>query len=385
MKSPDESGVVRHQNAPLAPETVAALQHLVRAAGALPIAVQLLPFQFPSLQHLDARVERALQRARQVSGLAAKTCDGYRRAYGDFRAYLWSTREARSFLGGQLAEQRRVLETWIASLRSRGVTHTTVNTYWRGLHGILVRIAREDGVTAPTQYVETPRPGKSLPRFLTRPALAAVFRFVRNFQWRGGGFERARNVALIAVMALGGCRLGEVLKMQIEDVDTAQRMLRIKRGKGPRGGKPRVICMPPALAAAMTTYLEMRARRSLATDRVFVAVGADAPLADVTIRRLCRLISDKTGIHVAPHLLRHTCATLMRQEGIPDRLSMEQLGHASLAVLQKYSHVAPGERHVAMAHFHFDEVEEADERPDVAPARHELGSNPEARAAPHPS
>lgn len=336
------------------PETVALLQQVLSGVGGLPIALQLLPFQFPSLQHLDERVARAIRRAQEVSGLSAKTTAAYRSAYRYFRAYLRSTNEERAFLDGQLLEQRRVLEGWIASLRAQGVTHTTVNTYWRGLHGALVRIAREDNLTTPTQYVETPPPGKSLPEFLTRTALADVFRFVRNYQWPGGRFEYARNIALIAVMALGGCRRGEVLHMQVEDVDCAEGTIRIKRGKGPRGGKPRIICMPPALVAAMTTYMDMRADRELATDRVFVSVGADTTIAEVTIRRLCRLITAKTGIHVAPHLLRHTCATLMRQAGIADRLSMDQLGHSSLGVLQRYSHVAPGERQQAMAHFEFD-------------------------------
>jgi integrase len=336
------------------PETVALLQQVLSGVAGLPIALQLLPFQFPSLQHLDERVARAIRRAEEVSGLSAKTTAAYRSAYRYFRAYLRSTDEERAFLGGQLLEQRRVLEGWIASLRAQGVTHTTVNTYWRGLHGAFVRIAREDNLTTPTQYVETPRPGKSLPRFLTRTALADVFRFVRNFQWPGGRFQHARNIALIAVMALGGCRRGEVLRMQVEDVDCAEGTIRIKRGKGPRGGKPRVICMPPALVAAMTTYMDLRSDRELATDRVFVSVGADTAIADTTIRRLCRLITTKTGIHVAPHLLRHTCATLMRQAGIADRLSMDQLGHSSLGVLQRYSHVAPGERQQAMAHFKFE-------------------------------
>ena len=206
----------------------------------------------------------------------------------------------------------------------------------------------------PTRFVETPKPGRSLPRFLTRSALENVFRFARNYQWRGGEFERLRNVALIAVMALGGCRLGEVLRMEIDDVDCGAGTIRIKRGKGPRGGKQRVICMPAPLVAVIRTYLAKRAQRALATPQVFVAVAGDQPIAEITIRRVCALITRMTETKVAPHLLRHTCATLMRQAGIADRLSMEQLGHSRLDVLQRYSHVVPGERQQALAHFTFD-------------------------------
>jgi len=342
----------------LTPELVAAAQLILAGVGTtLPFPnLTTLPFQFPSLQHLDERLLETLRRAEEVEGLSSKTIAAYRASYRQFRRYLRETNRSHLFLGGQAQSQVRVLEDWIAWLRARGASHTTVNTYWRSLHAPFARIAREDGRLVPTFLVQTPKPGKTLPRFLTRNALSDVFRFVRNYQWGGGLFERARNTALLATMALGGCRLGEVLRLQVEDVDveSATPTIHIKHGKGRNGGKPRVICMPPALVAAMTTYLDMRRDKGLSTDRVFVSVQGDQPIAVVTVRRLCRIVTEKTGIKVAPHLLRHTCATLMREEGVTDRLSMEQLGHSSLAVLQKYSHVAPGERSAAIARISVD-------------------------------
>jgi integrase len=321
----------------------------------------MLPLQFPSLEHLDERFAAVIKRAVEVDGLSAKSAAAYRSAHRQFRAYLVETKSERAFVGGDLRLQQRVLEGWIAWLRVRGANHTTVNTYWRSLHAPLARIAREDGTLDPTRFVATPKPGKSMASFLPRPALERVFRFVRNYQWPHGAFERTRNVALLAVMALGGCRRGEVLSMEIADVDLGSRTIRIKRGKGPRGGKPRVVCMPPALVVAMATYLVMREQRKLATPNVFASTVGDAPIGEKTIRRLCAFITAKTGIHVAPHMLRHTCATLMRQEGIADRLSMEQLGHSRLEVLQRYSHIAPGERQQALARFDVDLGEDVSE------------------------
>jgi site-specific recombinase XerD len=340
----------------LTPELIAALQqHMLTAIA--PGGQQTagsLPFQFPSLVMFDRRFEETTQRARDVEGLSPKTAAAYRSAYRQFRAYLVEARAENDFLAGQLAVQRRVLEGWIAWLRQRGANHTTVNTYWRSLHAPIARIAREEHMIDPTRYVETPRPGRSMPKFLERPELEEVFRFVRNYQWRGGAFERHRNVALIAVMALGGCRRGEVLNMAVADVDCSAGTIRINKGKGQRGGKPRMVYMSPALVAAMASYLDVRAERKLATPNVFVATIGDRAIGEVTIRRLCRFIKEMTGIHVASHMLRHTCATLMRQAGIPDRLSMDQLGHSRLEVLQRYSHVANGELQKAVSRFGVD-------------------------------
>lgn len=356
---------------PVSPELLLLLQQVVGGLTGGNGPAGVLPFQFPSIQHFDECMAAVTQRALAVEGLSQKSVSAYRAAHRQFRAYLLETKTERSFLDGQLPVQRRVLEGWIGWLRGRGVNHTTVNTYWRALHAPIARLARQQGMLDPTRFVETPKPGKSLPKFLSRPALEDVFRFVRNYQWRGGKFERLRNVALIAVMALGGCRLGEVLRMEVDEVDCGARTIRIKRGKGPRGGKPRVICMPGSLAAAVTMYLAEREQRGLVTPNVFVATAGDQPIAEITIRRLCAFITRMTKIKVAPHLLRHTCATLMRQAGIADRLSMDQLGHARLDVLQRYSHVVPGERQQALAHFTFDVTGEGEAVVDAAVVLHD--------------
>ena len=313
----------------------------------------LQPFQFPSLQHLIERIERACLHAAQVEGLSPKTIRGYRSATRQFIAYLRATATESGFLIGQLPVQARILEDWIAWLRTRGANHTTVNHYWRALHAQLTRIARTDGVVDPTAHVPTPRPGKPMPRFLTRAALEDVFQFVRNYEW-ASDFARARNVALIAVMALAGLRLGEVLRLEMADVNLGEERISIRRGKGRNGGKDRMAYMAPDLHVALGAYLAERRKRHAACSRVFLSTQADEGIGDVTLRRLFKFIRRQTGIKIAPHMLRHTCATLMRQAGIPDRLAMEELGHASLAMLQRYSHVENGELQQVMKRLTID-------------------------------
>lgn len=311
------------------------------------------PFQFPSLQHFLERMERACAHAIDVEGLSPKTVSGYRSATRQFVAYLRVAATETAFLGGQLTMQLRILEDWIAWLRQRGANHTTVNHYWRALHAQLARIARADGIVDPTVHVPTPRPGKPAPRFLTRAALEDVFAFARNYDW-GSEFARSRNVALIAVMALGGLRLGEVLRLTMSDVNVTEERITVRRGKGRHGGKDRAVYMAPALRVAFGSYLAERRRRYAASPRVFLSTQADEGIGDVTVRRVFNVVRLKTGIKIAPHMLRHTCATLMRQAGIPDRLAMEELGHASLTVLQRYSHVENGELQQGMKRLTID-------------------------------
>jgi site-specific recombinase XerD len=316
----------------------------VQGAYAMPI----LPFQFPSLQHLDDRHARAVLHAESVDGLSRGSIQAYRYAYKRFRTFLHGHNRESAFVAGDIRTQVSLLEEWIGWMRVNATSHTTINTYWRNLRAVFARIAREDGCADPMAFVRTPQPGKRIPHFLTRDALESVFLFVRHYQWRGGRFEALRNLAILACMALAGLRLGEVLRLRVGEVDLNEQMIKIHRGKGRHGGKDRTAYMPDPLRFVMSEYLEERRRKGTSIPEVFVRATGTAPIGRITVRRLCDSVRLKTGIRIAPHMLRHTCATLLRQSGVADRLAMEQLGHSSLTVLQRYSHVANGELQEAM-------------------------------------
>ncbi len=303
-----------------------------------------LPFVMPSLQHFEEEMKTTLEASAAAEGLSPRTLAGMLFAVRRLSRFLSEMRSEKDFLSGHLPTQLRVLERWLGWLRAAGANHTTVNHYWRMLHAALQRLAARNGMVEPTQFLPVPRAGRPLPRFLTRQALETVLEFVSNHQWPGGSFERRRNIALLACMALGGLRRGEVLRLEVVDVDVTGGSIIVRRGKGRGGGKDRVVYAPPGLRDALAAYMEERARRQGKTGRLFLSTRGDRPTSVITIRRLCTVIRGATGVAVAPHMLRHTCATLLRQAGVPDRVSMEQLGHASLGVLQRYSHVTNEER-----------------------------------------
>jgi site-specific recombinase XerD len=73
------------------------------------------------------------------------------------------------------------------------------------------------------------------------------------------------------------------------------------------------------------------------------------PLSDETLRYLFDSMSKPqvqggAGIHVTPHMLRHTWATMALNDGLPEEVVQEQLGHASIVTTGEYGHVAPAKR-----------------------------------------
>lgn len=324
--------------APADPDGVAAL--VTRLAASLQLA-PMRPFQLPSLGHFDAAVSAAIESATRVEALSPKTCEGYTTAYRSFRRFLIEDQCETDWLGGELAKQCEVLNGWIGWLRTRGCSRTTVNDYFRALHAIVHRVAKSLGAPAPTRMVPTPRPGQAHPRFLTRDTLERLFTAVRLHPWRGGPFERARNLALLGAMALAGLRLSEVLHLKVADVSLSDGTIRVRAGKGRDGGKDRMVYLAPVLRQLLAEFLTLRRAKTSAS--FFLSTQGDGPLGEKAIRRLCARLTRVTQISFAPHVLRHTAATLMRQAGISDRLAMQQLGHASLSMLQRYSHVVNGE------------------------------------------
>jgi integrase len=313
---------------------------LVPGKGAL-FAPRTIPFAFPSLAHLDERVASIQRRMDEVEGLREGTVQWTTVAYRVFRRFLLATGNDRPFLAGDLANQVGVLEAWVADLRATR-SRVTVNNYWRALALLFVRVNHLHGMVNPLAFLPTPKYGRRQPRYLPRAAAERLLTFVLHHQWPSR-FEQSRNLAVVAMMVFSGLRCGEVLKLQYGHVDPDAGTIRVVGGKGRHGGIDRTAHMPGQLRAIVRAYQAQRGVRAPTTTAFFVSARRDAPLHVGAIRHLFRRIATGTGTPVTPHMLRHTYATLLRQTGIADRIAMDLLGHSSLDMLQRYSHVADGE------------------------------------------
>jgi integrase len=296
------------------------------------------PLQFPSLEHLDDAIAQSIERARTVDVLQPSTTRWAGRKYNIFRRYLAGSPKGRRFVSGEVEAQVALLEAWIADLRQRGISRSAINSYWRGVLSAFRWLGRERGTLNPLLFAPHPRAGRQNPRVLTRQAAETIVSFVRNYPWRTA-LERTRNLTIVGLMLLAGLRRGETLKLHYGDVDVEAATIRIVAGKGPHGGTDRTAYMAPQLCEIVRAYQAARLAAGRTHPEFLSSLTGNAGISEGPVNRLFRFISRETGIAVNPHALRHTYATLLRQAGIPDRVSMELLGHSSLVMLQRYSHV----------------------------------------------
>jgi integrase len=328
------------------------MQHPAAVPGTVLAA---LPLAFPSIAHMDDRIATIIADAHSTSGRKETTCRWVRASYRSLRTFLRETNAEGRFVRGDLRDQVTLLRAWIAWLRQRQMAPSALNAAWRGASTAFRWASRVDGTLNPCAFVpDPPRIGRLNPEFLPRHAAARLLTFVNTHGW-ATDFERRRNLAIVALMMLGGLRFGEVLRLQARNVDTEDGTIKIIDGKGAGdGGKQRLIYMPPQLRQILRAYEGARDAVGRTCATFVTQVAADRPVGEIAIRALFKRISAALQLRVTPHMLRHTFATLCRQADVRDRLAMELLGHTSLAMLQRYSHVEDGEVRAAAGRVHVD-------------------------------
>ena len=169
---------------------------------------------------------------------------------------------------------------------------------------------------------------RSLPRALTR----AEARLLAAAAWREAGTSRGRDFAAAVLLMLSvGVRVGELVRLRPGDYDADSGGLHV-RGKGRR--ERRVFVVDARLAALLARLAAREGAPSLCGP-----LGCGWTTQGV--RRELRAFAAAAGIarRVTPHMLRHTCATLLLEDGVDLRVLQRLLGHENIATTALYAHV----------------------------------------------
>ena len=161
-----------------------------------------------------------------------------------------------------------------------------------------------------------------------------------------------RDRALLELLFSTGLRVSELCALSIDTVDLSRDEFSV-RGKG---DKIRVVFLSPAAKQAVAQYLK---KRDDMYDALFVQHGpranrsADARLSPRAVQRIIKSCAIKAGItrKVTPHVLRHSFATNLLQNGADLRSVQALLGHAHIATTQVYTHVT--DKHLREIHQKF--------------------------------
>jgi integrase/recombinase XerC len=188
--------------------------------------------------------------------------------------------------------------------------------------------------SSPARGIRTPRVPKGLPRDLT---VDEMFNLLDHVQ--GDDVAAIRDVALLELLYAAGLRVGELVSLDLDDVDLASGVVRVL-GKG---NKERLVPFGSKAERALRRWKERSQELRAKSNEVAVFLNLrGGRLTDRSVRRILnrRLREAAIRARVSPHALRHSFATHLLGAGADLRAIQELLGHASLSTTQRYTHVS---------------------------------------------
>jgi integrase/recombinase XerD len=230
---------------------------------------------------------------------------------------------------------RALLRDFIYLLKDLGLSPASIRRSVSAMRTYYGFLAGEGRVTDdPSDRLETPRRGRTLPETLSVPeveALLASPNLEHPLAWR--------DRALLELAYGAGLRVSELCGLALTDLLLAENLVRVF-GKG---GKERLVPIGRSVIGAASVYLhQMRPEldRGRSKGRVLLNARGE-PLSRVGAWGVVRRATERAGIQkrVTPHTLRHSFATHLLEGGADLRAVQEMLGHADLSTTQIYTHV----------------------------------------------
>ena len=179
----------------------------------------------------------------------------------------------------------------------------------------------------PLSKVSLPKLEKKLPKFIYYNDLLEIINESNNSK------DNIRDRLIIEKLYATGVRVSELINIKVSDIDFNNRRI-IVCGKG---NKERIVYYGEYAEEVLKEYLNVHIRKS---DYLFANTKGDK-LTDRGVRYIIDKIMNKLSVkvHVTPHVLRHTFATDMLNNGCDIKVVQELLGHSSLKATEIYTHV----------------------------------------------
>jgi len=239
----------------------------------------------------------------------------------------------RAWLASDVTTGGRVARVPARSTTARRAASARTFTAW---------LLRTGEITAdPALRLRSPRRPASLPAVLSAAGAADVLATAARAA-EGGDPAALRDVAALELLYATGIRVGELVGLDVDDVDRHRLTVRVL-GKG---AKERVVPYGRPAQDALDAWLA-RGRPALAVDGSGPALllGArggrwDQRSARRVVGRTAATSGNNVSREVTPHTLRHSTATHLLDGGADLRTVQELLGHASLSTTQLYTHVS---------------------------------------------
>ncbi len=225
-----------------------------------------------------------------------------------------------------------IIRSWIIYLIENNISNRSVNRKLSTLKSYFKYLVKEGIIEEnPMHKVLAPKTAKRLPVFLEESSMDLLLDEV-DF---GEGFIASRDKLILELFYSTGIRLSELINLKINNLNTFNKSLKVL---GKRN-KERIIPLNNLVHERITDYLKKRKEEGHPSDYVFITDKGKKIYEKLVYRLVNSYLSKVTTItKKSPHVLRHTFATHMLNNGADLNAIKEILGHSNLSATQIYTH-----------------------------------------------
>jgi integrase/recombinase XerD len=194
--------------------------------------------------------------------------------------------------------------------------------------------------------------GNSLPRTIARSTVRSLLRSPRRHANTNPitNIRVTQESALLEILFSTGMRVSEVVATNIGHVDMERLVISV-RGKGNRERQIPIVC--DAFREALSQQISNRDVDGRMADAPLFVNRRGTRMSDQSIRAVLRRHAARIGTRrITPHMLRHTIATLLLEDGVDLRHIQRLLGHSSITTTTIYVHVSERSQRQALARRH---------------------------------
>lgn len=230
--------------------------------------------------------------------------------------------------------QQSFVRSWLASLKEKKLSSKSINRKISGVRSFFKYHLKRGAIkTLPTSGITTPKISRRLPVFVKEPETREL---IKSLNGSAESWKSLNGKMLISLFYATGMRLSELIGLKEKQVDFSRSQIRVL-GKG---NKERFVPVSKEILVAIKEYQQLKKKEFETTEDALLITEKGKKLypkyAWLLVNKYLGQVS--TLDKKSPHVLRHTFATHLMNNGADLNAVKELLGHTSLAATQVYTH-----------------------------------------------
>jgi site-specific recombinase XerD len=249
----------------------------------------------------------------RLAGYALKTQKTYLECIGLFAQFCWEPAQA----------DQEIVRAWVAQLEKTKVGPQRLRQHFAALKFLFSKtLARPEQVA----FLSWPKDPKRLPTVLSASQVSALLAALESPKYR----------VFFTTLYATGLRLKEACHLKTSDIDAARGVIHVRLAKG---GKERLVMLSPTLLAILRAYW----KQERPPEPYLFPTKTEKPLDPDMARRVLHRAATAAGLNskqVTPHVLRHSFATELLENGTDLRVIQVLLGHDNIQTTTRYARVS---------------------------------------------